>query len=83
VCWLKNGIPDPQPNACRVSGVQGVPAGIVKRPSLNGNQLMLVGWLDQSYWPDGIYTAPTDQALAFDLQAVRCSALISSGYTKR
>jgi hypothetical protein len=70
MCWLKNGVPATQPNACRVSGAQGTPATTVKRPAINGKQLMLVGWLDQSYWPDGIYTAPTDQALAFDLQAV-------------
>ena len=30
----------------------------------------LAGWLDQSWWPDGEYTAPTDDALAFDVQAV-------------
>jgi len=29
-----------------------------------------VGWLDQSFWPDGIYTAPTDEALDSDLAAV-------------
>jgi len=28
----------------------------------------LAGWLDQSWWPDGQYTAPTDAALASDLQ---------------
>ena len=27
--------------------------------------------MDQSFWPDGIYTAPTDDALAYDLEAVR------------
>jgi hypothetical protein len=26
-----------------------------------------MGSLDQGYWPDGIYTAPTDAALHFDL----------------
>lgn len=40
------------------------------RPLLNGRFVFLAGWLDQSYWPDGIYTAPTDAALAFDLSAV-------------
>lgn len=40
-------------------------------PILNGNEIFLAGWLDQSYWPDGIYTAPTDEALLFDLQAVK------------
>ena len=27
-----------------------------------------MGTLDQGYWPDGIYTAPTDAALRFDLE---------------
>jgi len=28
-------------------------------------------WLDQSWWPGGEYTASTDAALKFDLQAVK------------
>ncbi len=40
------------------------------RPQLNGRPLFLAGWLDQSYWPDGVYTAPTEEALVFDLRAV-------------
>ncbi|GGF51220.1 glycoside hydrolase [Marmoricola endophyticus] len=36
---------------------------------LNGKPVFLNATLDQGYWPDGIYTAPTDEALAFDLQA--------------
>ena len=43
----------------------------VKRPFLNGNFTFLAGWLDQSWWPDGQYTAPTDAALAFDIEAVK------------
>lgn len=27
--------------------------------------------LAQSYWPDGLYTAPSDEALASDLQAAK------------
>ncbi|WP_405014703.1 AbfB domain-containing protein [Kitasatospora sp. NBC_01539] len=40
----------------------------VKRPVLNGQFVFQTGTLDQGYWPDGIYTAPTDDALKFDLQ---------------
>lgn len=29
----------------------------------------------QSFWPDGIYTAPTDAALAFDVEAVKTFGL--------
>lgn len=36
---------------------------------LNGKFLANVGTLDQGFWPDGVYTAPTDEALKFDLQA--------------
>jgi hypothetical protein len=35
---------------------------------LNGSFVFNLGTLDQGFWPDGIYTAPTDQALRFDLQ---------------
>ena len=38
------------------------------RPTLNGKFVFQLGTLDQGYWPDGIYTAPTDAALAFDLE---------------
>ncbi|MCT2584365.1 AbfB domain-containing protein [Actinophytocola gossypii] len=42
--------------------------GGVMRPLLNGEFVYQLGTLDQGYWPDGIYTAPTDEALAFDLE---------------
>jgi hypothetical protein len=38
---------------------------------LNGRKFFAAGWLDQSFWPDGQYTAPTDAALAFDLAALK------------
>ena len=38
---------------------------------LNGEPLFLRGVLDQGYWPDGLMTAPSDEALAFDVQAMR------------
>ena len=43
----------------------------VPRPMLNGKSIMLPGALDQGYWPDGIYTAPTDAALRFDIEAAK------------
>jgi hypothetical protein len=36
---------------------------------LNNKPLLQKGTLDQGYWPDGIYTAPTDEALRFDIEA--------------
>ena len=40
-----------------------------RRIVLNGKPTFVNSTLDQGYWPDGIYTAPTDDALAFDLKA--------------
>ncbi|WP_033342642.1 AbfB domain-containing protein [Catenuloplanes japonicus] len=40
----------------------------VLRPTLNGEFVFQVGTLDQGFWPDGVYTAPTDAALASDIQ---------------
>ncbi|GGN76351.1 glycoside hydrolase [Actinoplanes lobatus] len=40
----------------------------VLRPTLNGEFVFQAGTLDQGYWPDGLYTAPTDAALQSDLQ---------------
>ena len=39
----------------------------ITRPLLNGRFVLQLGPLDQGYWPDGIYTAPTDDALKFDI----------------
>jgi len=38
---------------------------------LNGKPTFLLATLDQGYWPDGIYTAPTDAALRFDIQKTK------------
>ncbi len=38
---------------------------------LNDEPLFHFGLLDQGFWPDGIYTAPTDQALKYDIQVTK------------
>ena len=38
---------------------------------LNNKPVFQVGVLDAGYWPDGIYTAPTDEALKFDIEAAK------------
>jgi hypothetical protein len=38
------------------------------RPTLNGEMVYQIGSLDSGYWPDGIYTAPTDEALRTNLE---------------
>ncbi|NOZ74175.1 MAG: glycoside hydrolase family 2, partial [FCB group bacterium] len=40
----------------------------VTRILLNGEFTFQMGPLDQGYWPDGLYTAPTDEALKFDIE---------------
>ena len=38
------------------------------RPLINGKFIMQLGLLDQGYWPDGVLTAPTEEALKFDIE---------------
>ena len=54
VSMIKDHAPDNRTNAyCRIG--------------LNGKRLFNFGPLDQGWWPDGLYTAPTDDALKFDI----------------
>ena len=41
------------------------------RMLLNNKEVFQVGPLDQGYWPDGIYTAPTDEALKYDIELTK------------
>ncbi|POY38052.1 glycoside hydrolase family 2 [Solitalea longa] len=43
----------------------------VERIMLNNQPYYNLGTLDQGFWPDGLYTAPTDEALAFDIKAIK------------
>jgi beta-galactosidase/beta-glucuronidase len=45
---------------------QGIP-----RIELNNKFLFQYGLLDQGWWPDGLYTAPNDQALKWDLEITK------------
>jgi hypothetical protein len=42
-----------------------------ERIYLNNQYTYNLGVLDQGFWPDGIYTAPTDEALKFDIAAIK------------
>ncbi len=44
--------------------------GIV-RLELNNEPLFQFGPLDQGWWPDGLYTAPSDEALVYDIQKTK------------
>lgn len=43
----------------------------VPRLFLNGKPYFHSGVLDQGYWPDGLYTAPSDEALIRDIVAMK------------
>ncbi|MDT5291005.1 MAG: hypothetical protein QOF88_5894, partial [Mycobacterium sp.] len=45
------------------------------RIALNGAITFLHGPLDQGFWPDGILTAPTDEALKFDLEQTKAMGM--------
>lgn len=49
---------------------RGVIDGI-QRPLLNGEFVFFFGTLDQGFWPDGIYTPPTLEAMEYDLQVLK------------
>ena len=46
-----------------VENVDGTP-----RTVLNGKPVFMMATLDQGFWPDGLHTAPSDKALAYDLK---------------
>ena len=45
--------------------------GGVKKILLNNEFTFLIGPLDQGFWPDGLYTAPTDEALKHDIEMTK------------
>jgi len=45
--------------------------GGILRLCLNNKPLFQFGPLDQGWWPDGLYTAPTDEALRYDIEVLK------------
>jgi len=43
----------------------------INRLFLNNKALFQFGPLDQGWWPDGLYTAPTDEALRYDIEVLK------------
>ena len=56
--------------AMRKVSVEKDEAG-VPRLFLNNRPYFQTGVLDQGYWPDGLYTAPSDEAMVFDIQLMK------------
>jgi len=43
----------------------------IMRMQLNNKDYFQYGTLDQGWWPDGLYTAPTDDALVYDIKKIK------------
>ncbi|MEG0366444.1 MAG: glycoside hydrolase family 2 TIM barrel-domain containing protein [Coprobacillus sp.] len=43
----------------------------IPRICLNHEPIFMHGVLDQGYWPDGLYTAPSDEALIYDIESMK------------
>ncbi|TXT61339.1 MAG: Beta-galactosidase [Promethearchaeota archaeon] len=43
----------------------------IRSIELNNKRIFQYGTLDQGYWPDGLYTAPTDEALRNDIEITK------------
>jgi len=56
--------------AMRKIGTKRDANGIV-RMQLNNKDYFQFGPLDQGWWPDGLYTAPSDDALVYDIQKTK------------
>ena len=56
--------------ALRSVGI-GPDAHGITRLLLNGEPYLHAGLLDQGYWPDGLYTAPSDEALVHDIRTAK------------
>lgn len=56
------------------TGFRTISTGIVdgvKRPLLNGEFIFMFGTLDQGYWPDGLHTPPSYDAMVYDLKVLK------------
>lgn len=73
ISLISNGVVTDQVKsyfAMRKIATQRDDDGIV-RLQLNNKDYFQFGPLDQGWWPDGLYTAPSDEALRFDIQKTR------------
>jgi beta-galactosidase/beta-glucuronidase len=43
----------------------------ITRLFLNDKPVFMYGPLDQGFWPDGLYTAPTEEAMKFDIEKTK------------
>ncbi|POR32096.1 Beta-glucuronidase [Tolypocladium paradoxum] len=56
------------------TGFRTISTGVVngiQRPLLNGDFVFMFGTLDQGFWPDGVYTPPSREAMIYDLKMLK------------
>ncbi|GJC83132.1 beta-glucuronidase [Colletotrichum liriopes] len=61
-------------NVSSYTGFRTISTGVVdgiKRPLLNGEFIFMFGTLDQGYWPDGLHTPPSVEAMTYDLKVLK------------
>lgn len=56
---------------CGIRKIEVKKVGDIPRIFLNDKQIFQMGPLDQGWWPDGLYTAPSDEALLFDIRTMK------------
>ncbi|TAH37296.1 MAG: hypothetical protein EYC70_10000 [Planctomycetota bacterium] len=70
---LKNGAPDDVVES--YFGMREIRLGKdeagVTRLLLNGESVFQIGPLDQGFWPDGLYTPPSDAAMRYDIEVLK------------
>ena len=70
--WQDGAVVDFVRSYCAFRTVEVKPdEASVPRVHLNGASYFVRGVLDQGYWPDGLMTAPSDNALVYDIEAMK------------
>ena len=70
--WQDGAAVDFVRSYCAFRTVEVMPDEVgMPRVHLNGAPYFVRGVLDQGYWPDGLLTAPSDDALVYDVEAMK------------
>lgn len=72
IAILQDGVQtDAVSSYCGMRKIEVKKADGTPRIFLNGEQIFQMGPLDQGWWPDGLYTAPSDEALLYDIKTMK------------
>lgn len=56
---------------CGMRRIEVKKEGDYPRIFLNGEQIFQIGPLDQGFWPDGLHTPPTEEAMIYDIKTMK------------